>query len=66
MKNTITFILVFTYSIIQSQIINTESMRMVTDTIGWAGKIGLDASFSKNTRSNFKIKNTIHLQYKTT
>ena len=50
---------------IQAQIINTESMRMVTDTTGWSGLIGLNIAFSKNTKTLLRIKNTIHIQYKT-
>jgi outer membrane protein W len=65
LKKAFVFILVLSYSLIQAQIINTESLRMVTDTTGWAGKVGLDVSLSKNTRSKFKVKNKIHLQYKT-
>jgi len=64
LKKALLFILVFSYSFIQAQIINTESLRMVTDKTGWAGKVGLDVSLSKNTRSKFKVKNKIHLQYK--
>ncbi len=64
MKKIILLVLVISYSVSQAQIINTESLRMVNDTIGWTGKIGLDVSLSKNTRSKFKIKNNIHVQYK--
>ena len=62
----ILFLLLFLNSyIIYAQIINTESLRMVTDTTGWSGKIGFDINLSKNTRSLFRIKNNIHVQYKT-
>jgi putative salt-induced outer membrane protein YdiY len=50
---------------IQSQIINTESLRMVTDTTGWSGSVGLNIGFSKHVTELFKIKNDIHVQYKT-
>jgi hypothetical protein len=49
---------------VQSQIINTESLRMVTDTTGWSGSVGLNVSFAKNVKELFKIKNDIHVQYK--
>ena len=65
MRRALLFILVVSYSFIQAQIINTESLRMVTGKTGWAGKVSLDASLSKNTRSKVKVKNNIHLQYKT-
>lgn len=63
MKNIFWFILLAGFSV-QSQIINTESLRMVTDTSGWSGSIGLNVSFAKNVKELFKIKNNIHLQYK--
>jgi hypothetical protein len=49
----------------QAQIINTESLRMVTDTTGWTGSVGLNVGFSKNVKELFKIKNHVHIQYKT-
>ncbi len=47
-----------------AQIINTESLRMVTDTIGWSGSAGLHVSFVKNTKEIFRIKTKTHVQYK--
>ncbi len=49
----------------QSQIINTESLRMVTDTSGWSGSISLHIGFVKNVSELFKVSNKIHVQYKT-
>lgn len=49
---------------VQAQIINTESLRMVTDTSGWSGSIGLNVGFVKNVKELFKVKNDIHVQYK--
>ena len=48
-----------------SQILNVESFRIRTDTTGWAGKIGLDVSLVKNTKTLTKIGGKAHLQYKT-
>ena len=48
-----------------SQILNVESFRIRTDTTGWAGKIGLDVSLVKNTKTLIKIGGKAHLQYKT-
>ena len=48
-----------------AQILNIESYRIHTDTTGWAGKIGLDFSMIKNTKSLMLIGNTTHVQYKT-
>ena len=49
----------------QSQIINTESFRIVTDTTGWAGKAELNVNYAKNTIKILQIQNNIHVQYKT-
>ncbi len=59
------WILLFASITTQAQIINTESLRMVTDTTGWTGSIGLNVGFSKNVKELFKIKNHVHIQYKT-
>ena len=48
-----------------SQILNVESFRIRTDTTGWAGKIGVDLSLVKNTKTLTKIGGKAHLQYKT-
>jgi hypothetical protein len=56
---------VFVGLTVQSQIINTESLRMVTDTSGWSGSISLNVGFVKNVKELFKISNKIHVQYKT-
>ena len=59
------WLVLFTSITMQAQIINTESLRMVTDTTGWTGSVGLNVGFSKNVKELFKIKNHIHVQYKT-
>lgn len=63
--NFIFFTLIFLILKAEAQIINTESLRMVTDTSGWSGSIGLNINLVKNTKNIFKIDNRIHLQYKT-
>jgi len=50
---------------LRAQILNIENYRIKTDTIGWAGKLGLDFSLTKNTHSLTKIGSNIHVQYKT-
>lgn len=64
MKNLFLILILVSYNL-QAQIINTESLRMVTDTTGWSGSLGANVSFSKNVRELFKIKNHVHVQYKT-
>ncbi len=49
---------------LSAQIINTESLRKVTDTSGWSGSISLNIDLKKNTAKIFKINNKIHIQYK--
>ena len=62
----ILFISLFTLSLSGfSQILNMETYRIKTDTIGWAGKFGMDVSITKNTKSLTRIGTKIHLQYKT-
>jgi len=63
MKNIIWVVLLVGFSI-QAQIVNTESLRMVTDTSGWSGSIGLNVGFIKNSKDLVRIKNDIHIQYK--
>lgn len=48
-----------------SQIINVESLRRVTDTVGWSGNVRLNLHLIKNTNSIFGISNRIRIQYKT-
>lgn len=48
----------------QSQIINIESLRKVTDTVGWSGHIRLKTNITKNKNRIFDISNNIRLQYK--
>lgn len=48
-----------------AQIINVESLRMVTDTTGWAGSINLNVSFAKNVKELFRVNNKAHIQFKT-
>lgn len=61
------FLIVSLFSILytKAQIINVESLRMVTDTTGWAGSIHLNVSFAKNVKELFKVSNKVHVQYKT-
>lgn len=49
---------------LNSQIINIESQRIITDTTGWAGNLGLATSASKNTKSYFTFNGSSHVQYK--
>jgi len=65
MKKMILFVALFYYLQGTAQILNIESYRIHTDTTGWAGKIGLDFSMIKNTKSLMLIGNTTHVQYKT-
>jgi Protein of unknown function, DUF481 len=48
----------------QSQILNVESLRMVTDTVGWSGQMGLAISASKYTKSFFTFNSNGHIQLK--
>lgn len=48
-----------------SQIVNIESSRMQSDTVGWLGGLGTAFSFSQNTRKIFQADFETHIQYKT-
>lgn len=54
--------IVFTGTL-QSQVINVETMRKVTDSAKWTGAISLDVSLIKNKNSLFKVANKAHIQY---
>lgn len=67
MKKIILFyILLLTLSLpITAQIVNTESARMQSDTVGWMGGFGTAISLAQNTDKIFQINLEAHLQYKT-
>lgn len=49
----------------KAQIVNIESARMQSDTIGWMGSFGAAAGIRKNTQKIFELGLESHLQYKT-
>lgn len=49
----------------QAQIVNVESARMQSDTVGWMGSFGAAFSMSKNTVNIFGANADVHVQYKT-
>ncbi|TYP99862.1 uncharacterized protein DUF481 [Tenacibaculum adriaticum] len=49
----------------QSQIINVENLRRVTDTSGWSGYTRFDFQLIKNKNSIFVLSNDVRVQYKT-
>jgi Protein of unknown function, DUF481 len=48
-----------------AQIVNIESSRMQSDTVGWMGSIGAAVSLTQNTDKIFQANLESHLQYKT-
>lgn len=48
-----------------AQIVNIESSRIQTDTVGWAGSGGAAVSLTRNTQQVLTIDLEAHLQYKT-
>jgi len=62
----IIFLLIYCGQNLSAQIINIESRRIVTDTVGWSGDIGISISAAKNAVSYFTFNGKGHLQYKTT
>jgi hypothetical protein len=51
--------------VLQSQIINVENIRRVTDTTGWSGYTRLIVNLVKNRNTIFGISNRTRIQYKT-
>ncbi|MFN8290455.1 MAG: DUF481 domain-containing protein [Chitinophagaceae bacterium] len=49
----------------KTQIVNVESARMQSDTVGWMGSFGAAFSMSKNTVNIFGANADVHVQYKT-
>lgn len=47
-----------------AQIINIESARMQSDTIGWMGGVSSSFSFNKSAQNVFSLNINAHLQYK--
>lgn len=56
---------IFNAYFLKAQIVNIESQRIITDTIGWSGNLGMSISASKNTKSYFTFNGQGHIQYKT-
>ena len=50
---------------LQAQIVNIESARMQSDTVGWMGGAGAAMSLTQNTQQVFGVDLSAHLQYKT-
>jgi hypothetical protein len=50
---------------VNAQIINVENSRIHTDTVGWAGEVGMQMSFTKNSQEVFLAQLNAHVQYKT-
>lgn len=48
-----------------AQIVNIESARMRSDTVGWTGKMGAAFAITQNTRKIFQAHVATQLQYKT-
>ncbi len=63
--STLVFFLFFSISS-YSQILNVESLRKVTDTVGWSGSVALDFTFARSVNDFFIVANDIHIQYKLT
>lgn len=49
---------------IESQILNVESLRKVTDTSGWSGSASANFALRRNANDFFTIYSNLHVQYK--
>src|SRR4030095_1312083 len=63
MKYFLLLIAVFSMEI-NSQVVNIESKRMRSDSLGWLGEAGLNFQFSKTVDRIYDFGATLHFQYK--
>jgi putative salt-induced outer membrane protein YdiY len=56
-------LLLFSFTV-ESQILNVESLRKVTDTSGWSGSASVNFALRRSTNDFFTIYSNIHVQYK--
>ena len=61
----IIILIVLSNFVLSAQIVNTESSRMHTDTIGWMGSAGAAFIISKTVEKVLSVDLGMHLQYKT-
>lgn len=66
MKYLLCFFILFVTYRSGAQIVNVESARMQTDSVGWKGGVGLSFSMTQNTNKIMSIDAESHIQYKTT
>jgi hypothetical protein len=59
------FLFVLAAGSLRAQIVNIESARMQSDTVGWMGMAGTSFNFIKNTARITQINLNAHIQYKT-
>lgn len=60
----IVLLFVFTVPTLLSQVVNIESKRMRTDTVGWSGDAEANFQLAKNTQSIFDLGSKLHFQFK--
>lgn len=64
MRSLIFIILILASLSTNSQILNVESLRKVTDTSGWSGSASVNFSLRRSTNDFFTIYSDAHIQYK--
>ena len=64
-KINLILLLLIIFSSASSQIVNVESSRMQSDTVGWKGGVGAAVSLTQNTEKIFQLNLEAQLQYKT-
>lgn len=50
--------------LLSAQVVNVESKRIITDTTGWSGGVGLNFSLIQNKKRLFIMKSKAHVQWK--
>jgi len=63
-KTTLALLLILSVFCASAQIINIESQRIITDTVGWSGDLGISLAASKNAKSYTAFNGHGHVQHK--
>jgi putative salt-induced outer membrane protein YdiY len=63
-KHVLIALLLCTYAVAQSQIVNIERRRIATDSTGWFGQANVSFSGSKNTKSVLALASGLLVEYK--
>jgi len=64
MRNFLALVFLLISFTVESQILNVETLRKVTDTSGWSGSASVNFALRRSTNDFFTIYSNVHVQYK--